>query len=424
MGMGNNIMLKHDAHRQVGYIQQALSQNKNPIGVFLGAGCPLSIKHEIHANGKKVEQPLIPDVAGLTKMIQDKLKSNNEGRGFIKLVEQVKQDNKKNDKNISPNIELILSHLRSLKQVAGSGTVRDFKAEELDKIDRTICNEIFNLVNKELPNENTPYHDLAIWAREIPRHKPIHIFTTNYDLLIEEAFEESECPYSDGFVGSKNAFFDLGAVEDDELLNPRWCRLWKIHGSINWKMDKKKRILRGDKPNEDENYLIYPSHLKYDQSRKMPYLAMLDRLKDFILDQYSVLFIVGYSFSDDHINDIIIQSLKNNSTAMCFGFLFENLEQEKYNNARECAKQVSNLSLIAQDKGVIGRQEGKWFLNNEDLLGEIPAQIVNKVNAEKKEDTPEDIIDYEFTIGNFSKFGEFLKEMSIKHYPEEVNDEK
>lgn len=58
---------EHEIFRQVGYIQQTLSQDKKPIGVFIAAGCPLSVRvNERDEAGKKVTDPLIPDVAGLT----------------------------------------------------------------------------------------------------------------------------------------------------------------------------------------------------------------------------------------------------------------------------------------------------------------------------------------------------------------------
>ena len=89
--------------------------------------------------------------------------------------------------------------------------------------------------------------------------------------------------YFDGFIGARKAFFDLGAVEDEDLLPPRWTRLWKIHGSLNWRLENETDVVRTDEKTDKQSYLIYPSHLKYDQSRKMPYLAMLDRLKAFLL---------------------------------------------------------------------------------------------------------------------------------------------
>lgn len=406
-------MPKHDAYRQIGYIQQALSQNRKPVGIFLGAGCPLSIRvdHQCEVETKReFSNPVIPDVAGLTTIIIDRLKGTKEKESACdKLVAQMKSDGLK-----EPNIEDILSQLRGLRYVAGNGTVRDFVAKDLDELDVDICKIISNEVNKELPNNESPYHNLAIWARAVPRAKPVHIFTTNYDLLVEQALEESACPYFDGFIGSRKAFFDLGTVEDEYLLHPRWCRLWKVHGSINWRTDKNKKVVRCDKIDENEGYLIYPSHLKYDQSRKMPYIAMLDRLKQFILSPASVLFLSGYSFSDDHINDVIVQGLQSNPTAMSFAFIYGKLDDNKYVKVKQCAMQVPNLTIIAFDKGIIGRQEGDWILTNDDLISEIPAKVLTKYTKEESDgDKKNEIVTYEFTLGDFESFGQFLKEMSV-----------
>lgn len=411
--------MKHDAYRQITYIQQALSQNRKSIGIFLGAGCPLSIKIEhpysVIKTRKEYKHPLIPDILGLTKTITNKLKGSAEELSSCdKLINQIKEDG-----ITEPNIEDILSYLRALKQVVGKGAVRDFKALDLETLDDNICKIISDEVDKELPSKDTPYHNLAVWARSIPREKPVHIFTTNYDLLLEQALEETACPYFDGFIGSRNAFFDLGTVEDEELLHPRWCRLWKIHGSINWKIDENQNVVRGDKVESDEKYLIYPSHLKYDQSRKMPYLAMLDRLKGFLLSSSSILFTSGYSFSDDHINDVIIQALQSNPTSMCFAFVHGKLNDKKYDKARLCAKQVANLSLIGFDEGIIGRIQGDWHLKDEDKVGEIPAKAVAKIVEEVGEDEKKkEITKFEFKLGDFGKFGQFLEEMSINKHQE------
>ena len=404
----------HDIYRQVGYIQQTLSQNKKPIGIFIAAGCPLSIRVNAHDDGagKTVTDPLIPDVAGLTNVIIKELTSGEPAKPSPcdKLVAQMKDDGLAN-----PNIEDMLSHIRSLKQVAGKGTVREFIAKDLNDLDDGICKIISEQVDKELPNSDTPYHNVAIWSRSIEREKPVHIFTTNYDLLIEQAFEEEGCPYFDGFVGSRKAFFDLGAVENERLLYPRWSRLWKIHGSINWKLDSKKNIIRSDIKDDKQGYLIYPSHLKYDQSRKMPYLAMLDRLKEFLLTPSCALFMCGYSFSDDHINDVIVQSLKSNPTAIVYAFLFGELNDPKYSKAKSCAKSVANLSLLAFDKAIIGRNEGAWTLKDETLINEIPGEAAHgyKKEVDVGGGKMEEVQFYELRLGDFAKFGAFLKEISV-----------
>ena len=394
----------HNVFRQIAYIQQSLSHNKKSIGFFIGAGCPLAVRTNLRTeNEKSLSDPLIPDVAGLTAIISTKLKSTKKGKEskWDKLIALMKEDGEAN-----PNIETILTQVRALRSVAGNGNVRGFVAADLESLDADICKIISDEVNKSLPDEHSPYHNLAIWTRTIERDRPVHIFTTNYDLLIEQAFEETRAPYFDGFVGARKAFFDLGAVEDEDLLPARWTRFWKIHGSINWRLDDQKNVIRSNEFDKDNHYLIYPSHLKYDQSRKMPYLAMLDRLKDFLLKPSAMMFISGYSFSDEHINDVLCRSLASNATAMTYAFIFGNLGEDKYKTARQCALRTPNLSLVAFDGAIIGRNEGPWAFS-EDLRNSIPDGIIVPIDeTEHEEET------YELRLGDFLQFGKLLKGLS------------
>ncbi|ALA18522.1 MULTISPECIES: SIR2 family protein [unclassified Chelatococcus] len=367
-------MHKHDPVRQISFIQQALSQNRKPIGFFLGAGCPLSIRvNEREESGKAVSDPLIWDVAGLTKVIDKTLSSKDPAKpnSWDRIVQIVQEDG-----GDGGNIELLLSRIRVFSSVAGAGNVRGLTAAELNALDAEVCKVISEEVNRALPSTDSPYHNLAIWSRSIRRERPVHLFTTNYDLLMEQALEESSAPYFDGFIGARKAFFDLGAVEDEEVLPPRWTRLWKIHGSLNWRLENKTEVVRSDQKTDAQSYLIYPSHLKYDQSRKMPYLAMLDRLKAFLLAPSALLFICGYSFADQHINDVICRSLEANPNAHVFAFVFGNLDTPNYALARQCALATPNLSLLAFDKAVIGRNLGEWASDGAGDLGLPPSILV------------------------------------------------
>lgn len=394
-------MQAHDAIRQVGFIQQSLSQNRKQIGFFIGAGCPLSIRvTTTDKEGNAVNSPLIPDVAGLTGIIHEKLTSNDVAKpsSWDKIVEIVRTDGGNHR-----NIELLLSQIRLLSSVAGTGTAREMNASELKKLDEDICGIISREVEKSLPDKQSPYHNLAIWTRSVRRDKPVHLFTTNYDLLAEQALEESSAPYFDGFIGSRKAFFDLGAVEDEGILPPRWTRLWKMHGSLNWRLVNGKSVVRSDQKTDDQSYLIYPSHLKYDQSRKMPYLAMLDRLKEFLLNPSSLLFISGYSFGDEHINDIICRSLESNPSAHVFAFLFGDLDSPQYSQAKECASATPNLSVLAFDKGIIGRIEGEWSAADDTDSYNLPSGVVN-VDASTKTCV--------LKLGDFMVLGNLLKSLS------------
>jgi hypothetical protein len=55
---------------RINILRQALASDKNKVAFFLGAGCPLSILD-------KDNKPLIPDIAGLTKMACDGLDCNH-----------------------------------------------------------------------------------------------------------------------------------------------------------------------------------------------------------------------------------------------------------------------------------------------------------------------------------------------------------
>lgn len=401
-------MGQHEVSRQLDYIQRLLAQNKKPIGFFLGAGCPLSILIKKNPDDEIPSVPLIPDIRMLTQAVGDSLTDDPtivDKWGDLKKL--FKEDGIEN-----PTIEDFLTKVRALKFVAGNGRVRGFNQAELIELDTEICLCISQQVNKELPADtNSPYHDLAIWCRSIDRDFPVSIFTTNYDVLIEQALEESSTPYFDGFIGSKKAFFDLGAVEDDNLLPPRWVRLWKIHGSINWQYDCKHAIIRTSTENMAADHLIFPSHLKYDQSRKMPYLAMLDRLQNFILKKSSALLICGYSFGDDHINEVITRCLQNNPTAIAFGLMYGEITTENsYVNAKKCAYSTTNLSLLGSDGAIIGRRLAPW---NFDDTKDIP----NSGTISYSGDTNYKTLD----IGNFKVFTQMISHISeLTHHDEQI----
>ena len=64
-----------------------------------------------------------------------------------------------------------------------------------------VCNAIGAIVGAKLPKDRSAYHELVTWISGTQRPHPVEIFTTNYDLLLEEAFETAKVPYFDGFTG-------------------------------------------------------------------------------------------------------------------------------------------------------------------------------------------------------------------------------
>ncbi|WP_295754646.1 SIR2 family protein [Undibacterium sp.] len=393
----------HDPVRHLKYLRQSLSQDNESIGFFISAGCPLSVVMPEN------EWPLIPDVANLTIFINQQLKENKK---YSLLLSELG----KAEKNIE-NIEDILSFLRSLLLVSKGGDVRGLSENDLLDLQKLICQEIVKKLNVTLPNNETPYHRLCKWIGSIDRKIAIELFTTNYDLLLEQALENLEIPYFDGFVGSSKSFFDLRAVEDN-LIPVHWSRLWKIHGSINWYEENhndRKKVYRSSDVKTDASHLIYPSHLKYEESRKMPYLALIDQLNRFIRKKSSFLILCGYSFNDGHLNDAIINALKANPTAMVLGLMFDTYEKiegdgkliERYPDAYKLAQNQHNLNIWTFDKAVIGTNLGNWnLLLNKD---ESAIDLLSFVQSEKSD--PPESTKYLVKLGDFFIFTNFLKKI-------------
>ncbi len=383
----------HDPIKQIRFLSQILSNDKKTISFFISAGCPLGVEMP------KNEWPLIPAIKELTQKVNSILTSEAKKEfKYSVLLEEIQKDGKDIE-----NVELILSFVRALKDVSIGSSVRGFSNEELTVIENEICSVISNLINVELPNKKTPYHKLASWISSIDREKPIELFTTNYDLLMEQALEETSVPYYDGFVGGKNSFFDLRVIED-RTIPKHWTRLWKIHGSLNW-YQKSNNVHRsaGENIKYQESHLIYPSHLKYNQSRKMPYLALIDYLTSSLKEDSGILITTGYSFNDEHINDAIMNGLKANPTSMVIALLFGDLSN--YPKAIKLAERRPNISLWAADKAIIGTKQGVW-IPNEDFEAEDNIASVIVVDSDSNEEQK-----YSLNLGDFSKFGDYLQEL-------------
>lgn len=391
----------HCPYSQANLLQQTLALGKMRIAFLLGAGCPVSIRVP---DGDQTRE-LIPDIRHLTRMVNARLSQSeahkNDHDALLKRFTGGAPPG-------NPTIEDILSHIRALQDVVRDGSIDGLNRAALVALDTEICSITTEVVGVDLPKWNTPYHQLATWIGGIQRAHPIEVFTPNYDLLMEQALEANKIPYFDGFVGSKQAFFDLTSMES-ESLPPRWARLWKVHGSVNWwrqrvdKADDELEVVRTDKPSSDGRQMIYPSHLKYDQSRRLPYLAMLDRLRDFLARGQAVLVTCGYSFADQHLNEVILHGLRSNPTAICFGLLYG--ARSAYADALLKARKHPNLSLLAADGAVLGTVERDWRGDEQSGHPQHGISVAKKAATENADAAEKNC---EFLLCDFKHFGAFL----------------
>jgi len=227
---------------------------------------------------------------------------------------------------------------------------------------------------------------------------------------MEQALEGLSASFFDGFVGSNRPFFDQQAIEDDKLPD-RWARLWKLHGSINWRFNQaSKTIIRSLDRKDGDELLIHPSHRKYDESRRMPYLVLIDRLKTFLRNdkQPVVLFFIGHSLSDQHLNATVLESLKANPSSACFVLLFGNLSD--YPAATALAKNETQLSVIGKDGAILRGREHPWIARPTTEISALGGAF-DFADDEKEEDSDEPR-PCSFLLGDFKKFGEFIDEVT------------
>jgi len=217
---------------------------------------------------------------------------------------------------------------------AGEGEARQLYEKLIQKVERHIFNSInISFDTKESSNVleyyKTFYQKLALRAKDNSR---IRVFTTNNDLFNEKALDALNIHYINGFSGGLHRYFNPA------IFNYTWSKrmdtsidkyepvenmvyLYKIHGSVNW---RKTNTLSNNYfeieevvPSEtkaDGSVLIYPTPTKQDKSLDSLYVDLFREFQNKLLEPNSVLFVIGYSFSDGHVNDIIYRALATNST--------------------------------------------------------------------------------------------------------------
>lgn len=211
-----------------------------------------------------------------------------EAMGAVQVANQIKTI----DKEIDNKILLVQSFLRNrIRAGINSDSVKDIYKTFYSKITQRL------------------------------RKTPISVFTTNYDLFNEIALDELGFSYNNGFSGTYRRKFNPISynymyVESMNLNRDAWERvasffnLVKLHGSISW-VKQDDEIWEQDYKDikDNETVMIYPTPLKDRSTLMTPYSDLFRTMENRIVQKNSALVVLGYSFSDDHINRVILNGL-------------------------------------------------------------------------------------------------------------------
>lgn len=405
----------HDPRKAAELVRNHLATHDTPISFLFGAGTSacINIAPKAPANTKPTYTPLVPAVELLTTQCCEAVKKL--GKSFTKAWDALIPECDALHQH--PNIENILSRIRSKIDALGDGDKPlGLSKDHLNQLEACIRKEIArcaspqdSLIPKSLP------HDLfALWVKQTTRHIPVEVFTTNYDILLERSLERANVPVFDGFAGSYEPYFNTECVDDESLMpGPGWVRLWKLHGSVNWHISETndtKRVLRKEVSPAGE--MILPSHRKYDESRKQPYLALIDRLGKALARDGALLVTCGFSFSDQHINALLYGVLDNRPLSHVLCFQFSTLEVD--DPLVRASSVRPNFLLFGPNAAVINGTWGEWRLREPVDNTTYPFLDVF-FDSDGEPDTNKRATTGRMRLGDFNWLGRFLRDMGPSH---------
>ena len=106
--------------------------------------------------------------------------------------------------------------------------------------------------------------------------------------------------------------------------------------------------------------MILPSHKKYDESRKQPYQALMDRLGRVLAQDGALLVTCGFSFSDQHVNSLIFNVLDNRPLSHVITLQYSDLSEDSA--IVRAAKGRPNLMVLGPNGGVLRGSWATWKL--------------------------------------------------------------
>ena len=238
--------------------------------------------------------------------------------------------------NLEKKLTILHARKNYLQGITSADTTETSNTEKLIK---SIENSMYSKINISLSSVGAEkclglykklYQKTALRNKDLSR---VNIFTTNNDLFNEKALDTLNINYNNGFGGGLERVFnparfhftyskkiDANLEKFEPLENMVY--LYKLHGSISWVEQEgnslfnihEVSVIGGEAKGDESHVLIYPTPLKQTQSLGTPYADLIREFQTKLSQPNSVIFIIGYSFSDEHLNNIIYQSLASNSS--------------------------------------------------------------------------------------------------------------
>ncbi len=215
-------------------------------------------------------------------------------------------------------------------------------------------------------------------------NKQVNVFTTNFDMFLEDSCERLGIPYNDGFLGQINPTFSVAnfnkiqkykSLQFDNTSDIPLVNIIKLHGSVSWQeIDKKIVYSNGnhfaddldDKTKEyfNEGYkkiaVINPNAEKHLETvLDINYASMLRKFTLELEKENSVLIIIGFSLKDKHIKDLLYGVMITNPTLVVIYFSYSQYVEAVHHLEED---KNSNMYIISSE---IKKEKFNKFFENE-----------------------------------------------------------
>lgn len=233
----------------------------------------------------------------------------------------------------------------------------------------------------------------------------INIFTTNYDLFIENAGAQLEHFFlNDGFCRNTNLqnkfyfsskeFFHYRGIADylyDYKIDVPVFNLIKLHGSLSWKLvrdsgdhicfnNKFPENLTSEQKTKDalQHYnqtcaVILPSLEKHKTSVITDVYYDLIRIFSYELERpNSMFFAIGFSFKDEHLSKLIRRALSNPSLS----FIAFAYNEKDVNDLQEKFKTFNNFFIIKNSEIDENKQNQHKNLDFQEIVRRCFGSII------------------------------------------------
>ena len=320
--------------------------------------------------------------------------------------------------------------------------------KNIDILDESTRNPDLNSTLNSYKNFFKTINQLILLRRNKLLSKQVNIYTTNIDIFLEKSLEFTRLEFNDGFGKGFKPKYDLSnfkksifqkSLHFDNSSEIPVFNILKIHGSLTWKYEKENIYFdstleqtkmvkitsksdlievvtedsKSNKKDDLESLIAKNPAPTIDETKFASFLEEYDKLsivnptkgkfQQTVLDQKyydllriyanelerenTLLFVMGFSFADEHIRDLTIRVANSNPTLMIYIFARSSNSKNKLEKILDIENNVKNKNIVIVSP-TQSEQDDKSFEDDfsydfDNINAKIFMQILNKIKEQK-----------------------------------------